>query len=240
MTAYNDTDLNSKNQIISTFYIKNPENVTITKIIDFKDSKEECEEKILNSYKKLSKNSKKLNEIQKVKVFLLDPYFQNEFIDENDVKDFSLDKNIDDIKSSILFKKNKLNEQTLKIKNIFGEDNKINFSFSSCIIKYWNKLKDEDEEENNENNISFKYQNFWINGLKIIIFELIAIFFILRIFTLLNYFSFNLNGKKDINQYFNNFTLNFNFTRDNEDKSWNNFISNEYRCLSLDIYNLLD
>ena len=128
----------------------------------------------------------------------------------------------------------------MKIKNIFGEDNKTNFSFSSCIIKYWNKLKDEDEEENNENNISFKYQNFWINGLKIIIFELIAIFFILRIFTLLNYFSFNLNGKKDINQYFNNFTLNFNFTRDNEDKSWNNFISNEYRCLSLDIYDLLD
>ena len=104
MTAYNDTNLNSKNQIISTYYIKNPENVTITKIIDFKDSKEECEEKILYSYKKLSKNSKKLNEIQKVKVFLLDPYFQNEFIDENDVKDFSLDKNIDDIKSSILFK----------------------------------------------------------------------------------------------------------------------------------------
>ena len=31
-----------------------------------------------------------------------------------------------------------------------------------------------------------------------------------------------------------------NFTGNKDDKSWNNFISNEYRCLSFDISDLLD
>ena len=173
-------------------------------------------------------------------------------IDENNVKDFSLDENINYIKNySILFRKNHLNEDAIKLEYIFGEDNKNYFCFSSFINKVFLNKNNEDESQDSQYSNPFKYHNFWVNGLKIIIFELIGILLILRLFTILSCFSYNSHGEEinknldilDSNLNSSNLdklTSKFNFTGNKDDKSWNNFISNEYRCLSFDISDLLD
>ena len=242
--TYEESKNNSKNNFYK-YPIRNSENIT-KENINFEDN---CIEAVLKSYENLYKDPDERN---KIKEKLIIPFFHQELIDENNVKDFSLDENINYIKNySILFRKNHLNEVAIKLEHFFGEDNKNYFSFSSFIIKIFLNKNNEDESQDSQYSNPFKYQNFWVNGLKIIIFELIGILFFLRLFTIINYFSYNSDGEEInknleiLNSNLNSSNLdklssNFNFTGNKDDKSWNNFISNEYRCLSFDISDLLD
>ena len=157
-------------------------------------------------------------------------------------------------------------------------DNQYNINNQNNIIQDNNNNKYNDNQYNN--NIQYnknlklskedsplKYQNYWINGLKLIIYELIFLLLLLGIFPLSLNFS---NEKKisnntssnssnssntfsltedNLNSFINNSFTNINneLTNINDEltyinnstKQWDNFLSNEYKCLSLDIVDLL-
>ena len=192
----------------------------ITKIDDFKDkiklnnniSEQEIQFEFRNQILSLYKIINKEN-IKNLDKNLIDPYFNNELFDENYAEN---NFNLENIKKSILFKKNVLNMDDLIL---------LRYQQNSQPLAAANQIQI-DEINQNINHRNYQFIGMYgVNG----IFS--KIFFFLFISSLIMIYALRINEDKDsIKKINKNFWIPFIYT----------FYSNEYKCLSLEYDDLIN
>ena len=187
----------------------------------------------IDSNKKKDTDNNNENNDSKNKSYndLVIKYFDNQLIDENYVKDFNA-KDTQKIANSIMYKKYIINteDQSDNFKDIFNHmfcSFKLFKCFLDCFsfkkkgIVISNDIIKKDKLSN------LKYQNFWNFGLNLIFFEVTGFFLISQVIMLLSVSMGFSNGDENANSVSTSF-------------EWQQFYSNQYKCIQLELDNLLD
>ena len=184
---------------------------------------EKYKNQILSSYETLydDNNQEKKNMYSD----LINQYFNNQLIDENYVYYFT-NKDTEKVKNSIMYQKYiiKQTDKSNQFKEIF------NHMF--CSFRLFNCLFDcfsfktggqilNDKNIKNESSKHLQYHNFWNFGLNLIFFEITGFFLISQVFIML----FLIIGYQDENK---------------TSFEWERFSSNQYKCLQLQLNDLLN
>ena len=160
---------------------------------------------------------------------LIKSYFDNKLIDENYVNNFT-NKDDNKIKKSIMFKKYIIKEEdnSNQFKQIFNHMF-CSFKLFKLILKCCKCIKrgkdSNDINSKEEKSKYLKYQNFWTFGLNLILFEVTGFFLLSQIIIIL---------------FLSKYRNSQNYDNKNESNLRENFYSNEYKCLQLEIDDLFN
>lgn len=205
-------------------------------IIKIKNLNLEKKEKYIKYFidsknKKNNDNKTEINDCDKTYNELIIKYFDNQLIDENYVKDFN-EQDTKKIENSIMYKKYIINteDKSENFKDIFNHmfcSFKLFKCFLDCFtFKNKGKVITNDIITKNKLN-NLKYQNFWNYGLNLIFFEVTGFFLISQIVMILSVvigFSDDNNGTSS----------------ENQSSQWKQFYSNQYKCIQLELDDLLN
>jgi len=198
-------------------------------VIKIKNLNLENNEKYIKYF--IDSNKKKGNDNDKSYDDLINKYFDNQLIDENYVKNFNAEDN-KKIENSIMYKKYIINteDKSDNFKDIFNHMF-CSFRLFKCFLdcctfrKKGKVLTDDITKKDKLNNL--KYQNFWNYGLNLIFFEVTGFFLISQIVMIISVAI----GFDSEDENTNSASLNF---------RWKQFYSNQYKCMQIDLNNLLD